>query len=74
MSVARAGASVGAMPPRLLLTLAAVAVLAVILAAAWALTRPSEERDVPPIRIEGASAGSAIALVIPVEPPLQEVT
>jgi hypothetical protein len=62
------------MPPRLLLALAAVALLAVVLATAWALTRPAEERDVPPIRLEGAGAGSAIALVIPVEPPLQEVT
>ena len=74
MFVARTGASVRArMPPRLLLALVAAALVAVVVAAAWALTRPAEEREIPPIRIEpGAVAG--FALVIHAERPLQEVT
>ena len=40
------------MSPRLLLALAAAALLGVVSASAWALTRPAEEQDVPPIRIE----------------------
>ena len=40
------------MSPRVLVPLAAVALLGAVSAAAWALTRPAEEREVPPIRIE----------------------
>jgi hypothetical protein len=40
------------MSPRLLLALAAVALLGVVSAAAWSLTRPPVEQEVPPIRIE----------------------
>ncbi len=48
------------MSPRLLLVLAAAALLGVISAAAWALTRPAEERDVPPIRIESAAPAGPV--------------
>src|SRR5690349_11187813 len=40
------------MSPRLLVSLAAAALLGAVSAAAWALTRPAEEQTVPPIRIE----------------------
>ena len=39
------------MSPRVLVPLAAVALLGAVSAAAWALTRPTEEQKVPPIRI-----------------------
>ena len=40
------------MSPRVLVSLAAFALLGAVSAAAWALTRPAEEQKVPPIRIE----------------------
>ena len=40
------------MSPRLFLALAAAALLGAVAAAAWSLTRPPEEQEVPPIRIE----------------------